>query len=586
MERDKLITWPAVEAMIAEGHIIVIYEGNVLRLDSWLEKHPGGRLAILHMVGRDATDEINVYHPVAVCNTMKAYRIGRLAGPWINMTPPIRGGVYPSEKTSINSRLISEEPDDCNSNVDEIGSTSSLGLPSDQTSLTSACSSADEDELLGLSSGVKPSSPETGVRRRLQREGLEGTVSDAACPATTNQISLTPAQFTDLAVQNDIKRGIRDYPPLDPAVQQDIIQKYRVLQRRIEDEGLYECPYLEYAKELIRYTVLFTISMVALYYRWYMTSATFLGLFWHQIMFTAHDAGHTAITHNFVFDSLIAIFIADFCCGLSMGWWKSSHNVHHLVTNQPEHDPDIQNIPLFATCPSFFRSLRSTYYDFTFIWDAAAEFLVPYQKYTYYPVMGIARFNLYLLSWLHVLSRKSWRGRTQAAPRLLMSTEIAFMACYWFLFGYLLLWRALPTWTVRVAFVLVSHVVTMPLHVQITLSHWGMSTADLGESESFPQRQLRTTMDVDCPAWLDFVHGGLQFQAVHHLFPRLPRHNLRRAQVLVREFCSDTGIPYSILGFVDGNGKVLSRLDEVAEQVAHLIACQKHMAATGESGLI
>jgi sphingolipid 8-(E)-desaturase len=52
-------------------------------------------------------------------------------------------------------------------------------------------------------------------------------------------------------------------------------------------------------------------------------------------MFSAHDAGHCAITHNFKIDTLIGLFIADFCCGLSMGWWKSSHNVHHLITNMP-----------------------------------------------------------------------------------------------------------------------------------------------------------------------------------------------------------------------------------------------------------
>jgi delta8-fatty-acid desaturase len=159
------------------------------------------------------------------------------------------------------------------------------------------------------------------------------------------------------------------------------------------------------------------------------------------------------------------------------------------------------------------------------------------------------------------------------------------MACYWFMFGYLLLWHTLPTWTIRVAFVLVSHIVTMPLHVQITLSHWGMSTSALGEDESFPQRQLRTTLDVDCPAWLDFIHGGLQFQAIHHLFPRVPRHNLRKAQVMIREFCADTGIPYSILGFTDGNRKVIGRLDEVSKQVKMLVNCQEYMAETGESGL-
>lgn len=301
-------------------------------------------------------------------------------------------------------------------------------------------------------------------------------------------------------------------------------------------------------------------------------------------MFSAHDAGHRAITQNFVADTIIGLFIADFCCGLSIGWWKRSHNVHHLVTNHPEHDPDIQNVPLFATCPSFFRSIYSTYYDFSFAWDAVANFMVPYQAYTYYPIMGIARFNLYLLSWLHVLSAKSSSlGNTSAW--WIRPTEIVFMACYWFLYGYCLLWCSLPNWTVRVAFVLVSHIVTMPLHVQITLSHWGMSTSELGESESFAQRQLRTTMDVDCPRWLDFIHGGLQFQAVHHLFPRIPRHNLRRVQDLVLDFSRNTGIPYSIFTFADGNRKVISRLGEVGDQVRILVQCQKYMAQTGESGL-
>jgi sphingolipid 8-(E)-desaturase len=52
------MTSQAAEALIAEGQTIVVFEDSVLRLDSWIDKHPGGRLAILHMVGRDATDEI------------------------------------------------------------------------------------------------------------------------------------------------------------------------------------------------------------------------------------------------------------------------------------------------------------------------------------------------------------------------------------------------------------------------------------------------------------------------------------------------------------------------------------------------
>lgn len=198
--------------------------------------------------------------------------------------------------------------------------------------------------------------------------------------------------------------------------------------------------------------------------------------------------------------------------------------------------------------------------------------------------MGVARFNLYLLSWIHVLSSKaSALGHSKAW--WIRPGEIIFMACYWYIFGYKLILCTLPTWPIRITFVLISHIMLMPLHVQLTLSHWGMSTSELGESESFAQRQLRTTSDVDCPKWLDFIHGGLQFQAVHHLFPRMPRHNLRKAQVHVREFCKDTGIPYSIHGFEGANRQVLGRLEEVGNQVKMLITCQKHMAETGESGL-
>lgn len=55
-----MLTRRSIEGLIAAGRTIVISEGRVLQLDSWLDKHPGGRLAVLHMVGRDATDEINV----------------------------------------------------------------------------------------------------------------------------------------------------------------------------------------------------------------------------------------------------------------------------------------------------------------------------------------------------------------------------------------------------------------------------------------------------------------------------------------------------------------------------------------------
>lgn len=58
MNRDKILTAAAVERMIAAGQTIVVFEDSVLKLDGWMDRHPGGRLAVLHMVGRDATDEM------------------------------------------------------------------------------------------------------------------------------------------------------------------------------------------------------------------------------------------------------------------------------------------------------------------------------------------------------------------------------------------------------------------------------------------------------------------------------------------------------------------------------------------------
>jgi delta8-fatty-acid desaturase len=59
--RQRILSRREIEGLIAEGRHIVIYDGKVLKTDAWLQYHPGGQISIKHMVGRDATDEINVY---------------------------------------------------------------------------------------------------------------------------------------------------------------------------------------------------------------------------------------------------------------------------------------------------------------------------------------------------------------------------------------------------------------------------------------------------------------------------------------------------------------------------------------------
>lgn len=57
--RDSILSRCEIEGMIAEDKLIIIVDGKVLRLDAWIKFHPGGDMAIKHMVGKDATDEVN-----------------------------------------------------------------------------------------------------------------------------------------------------------------------------------------------------------------------------------------------------------------------------------------------------------------------------------------------------------------------------------------------------------------------------------------------------------------------------------------------------------------------------------------------
>lgn len=59
--KDVLHSRRQVEGLIAEGRAIIIVDQKVLKVDSWLKYHPGGDKAIMHMVGRDATDELNAW---------------------------------------------------------------------------------------------------------------------------------------------------------------------------------------------------------------------------------------------------------------------------------------------------------------------------------------------------------------------------------------------------------------------------------------------------------------------------------------------------------------------------------------------
>merc|ERR1719321_840472 len=97
---------------------------------------------------------------------------------------------------------------------------------------------------------------------------------------------------------------------------------------------------------------------------------------------------------------MIGIVVGNFFGGVSMAWWKRSHNVHHIVCNSMEHDPDIQHLPVFACNEKIVAkgSYFSTYHEKWFNVDAVSRMLLKHQHLFLYVIMAVARFNLYLQS--------------------------------------------------------------------------------------------------------------------------------------------------------------------------------------------
>ena len=82
-----------VESRILAGEFLVVRHGLVHRIpQKWLVAHPGGALAILHFVGRDASEEMDAYHSDRTLQRMKHYAVARVQLPWVPFLPPVMSG--------------------------------------------------------------------------------------------------------------------------------------------------------------------------------------------------------------------------------------------------------------------------------------------------------------------------------------------------------------------------------------------------------------------------------------------------------------------------------------------------------------
>merc|ERR1711871_894815 len=166
-------------------------------------------------------------------------------------------------------------------------------------------------------------------------------------------------------------------------------------------DGLYKTRYSYFAKLVVWYALIGTAAVYVTLTagrNWssIILGSALMGLFWQQTAFLGHDLGHNGVFHDRQLDGISGVLFSS-CAGISIAWWKRSHNVHHIVCNSIEHDPDIQHLPALCCDEKICeKPYWSTYHSKIFSMDAAARFIVSYQHYLFYPIMAFARFNLYL----------------------------------------------------------------------------------------------------------------------------------------------------------------------------------------------
>lgn len=354
----------------------------------------------------------------------------------------------------------------------------------------------------------------------------------------------------------------------------------RALRADLEAEGLFRPTYAFYAAQALWLAALFAavlrLTACASAPLRALAGGFALGLFWQQAAFVGHDAGHAGITGRRGVDQAIGLVCGNMLTGIEIGWWQATHNVHHTTPNSAEHDADVQHLPFMAISEAFLRNgVFSRFHNDRMACGPAERRLLAWQHWYFFPILTVARYGLLLQGVKTVGWEWGKRNTGFGAPNAVWTRVVEAAAlCVFYAYSAALLAR-LPCLAERLAFTYASGATFAILHLQINLSHWSQRVVQSAPPGGWVDTQLGATLDWSCPPWLDWFHGGLQFQIEHHLFPRLPRANLRRVAPRVAALCARHGIAYRRLGFLEATFEVWATLRRVAHAAAAMEQADK-----------
>jgi fatty acid desaturase len=302
--------------------------------------------------------------------------------------------------------------------------------------------------------------------------------------------------------------------------------EYTELSRQVRRAGLLERRHGWYGVRMALNLALLAVGGVGLVLVgeswWQLVTAGYLAVVATQLAFLGHDAGHRQIFRSRRATDLVGLVHANLLVGISFGWWVPKHDAHHTNPNHEDLDPDI-GIAVLAFTTAQARGKRGL-----------ARVIARSQAFLFFPLLLLEAGHLHLASVKSVLRS---RGRANVVEGLLLVAHLA---------GYVTVLLLVLTPVQALVFAVVQQgLFGLYLGCSFAPNHKGMPTLTQADELDFLRRQVLTSRNVRGSRVVDFVLGGLNYQIEHHLFPNMPRPNLRHAQPLVRAFCHQHGLAYT-----------------------------------------
>jgi fatty acid desaturase len=299
------------------------------------------------------------------------------------------------------------------------------------------------------------------------------------------------------------------------------------------------------------YRVKITLTILAFFAGWALFAAVgnswttlavapLLGIIFTQVAFIGHDAGHNQVFSARRRNHLLGLIVGNALIGLSFGWWVPKHNAHHAHPNEMGRDPDIGDGAALAP-PDTPGNGRSP----------IASWLARWQAPLFFPLMLLRSGGMHVLGIKRLLRRRDHASAVEAS--LIMLHAALYLTVVLLTLSPL---KAL-------AFVAVQQAVfSLYLGISFAPNHKGMPIIESATQAGFARRQVITARNISGGPFTTFMLGGLNRQIEHHLFPSMPRPNLRRVQNLVRDFCAATDLGYREESFAGSFRQILRHLSD------------------------